>query len=72
MGAVDYIDPEQVSDEKGPSLRQVYRLAGVALDARGREWPQSKREATELINELQLEPVMRALADAPGAWAQTS
>jgi hypothetical protein len=72
MGAVDYINPEQVSDEIGPSRRQVYKLAAVALEALGREWPHSKREATELINELQLEPLMRVLEDAPGAWVQAS
>jgi hypothetical protein len=38
----------------------------------GREWPQSKREATELINELQLEPVLRALENTPDPWVQAS
>jgi hypothetical protein len=50
--------------------RQIYKVAEVALAALGRTWPQTARDATELINELQLEPVIRALTEQPEGWAQ--
>jgi hypothetical protein len=71
MDGLDYIDPQGVSDERRPSGRQIYKVAQVALAALGRSWPQTARDATELINELQLEPIIRALGEHPEAWAHT-
>ena len=53
MGQSDYIDPDQVSDQRPPTGKQWFKIAEVALAALQRDKPQSRREATALINDLQ-------------------
>lgn len=61
MGEIDYIEPEHVSDGMSPTSRQIYKLASVALDSIGLEWPESRRDATALINQLQIAATLRKI-----------
>lgn len=71
MGQLAQIDPTRVSSDKAPSAKQIYVIAHLALEALGKEWPENRREASELIGELEVEPAVRALASSPEAWLQT-
>jgi hypothetical protein len=46
------VDPARVSDDKAPTTRQIYTLAHLALEQLGYKWPESRREASELIWEF--------------------
>jgi hypothetical protein len=72
LGALTDIDPARVSAQKAPSCKQVYVIAHLALEALGHDWPDSRRQASELIRELEVEPLERALAGTPSAWLEPS
>jgi hypothetical protein len=72
MEALAYVDPARVSSQKAPTAKQVYVIAHLALEVLGRSWPDSRRDASDLIRELEFEPVVRALANTPSAWLETN
>jgi hypothetical protein len=43
---------ERASTDRKPSARQVYAIAHLALDALEVDWPESRRDASELISRL--------------------
>jgi len=61
MRQIDFIAPENVSDEIGPTMRQIYKLAAVAVDALGLDWPENRRDATALINQVQIAATLRRI-----------
>jgi len=69
LGQLAYIDPTRISANKAPTVKQVYAIAHLAVQALEREWPSSRREASELITELEVEPAVRTL-DAAGGWIE--
>jgi hypothetical protein len=66
----EYIDPSQVSDDRAPTARQWFTIAAVALEALGHDQPQSRREATALINDLLQTNALRQSVAWPQIWTQ--
>lgn len=60
-----------MSTEKNPSAKQVYKIAHLAVEALGHEWPEHRQAASDLITELEVEPVVRALGESDEAWLET-
>ena len=68
----DYIDPDQVSDRCAPTRKQWFKIAEVAIEALGRDKPQTRREATALINDLQQSTALAGVANWRPLWTQSN
>ena len=54
-----YVDPGAVSDSKPPTLKQVYKLLREILDLADVPWPETRRDMSVFIGELELRRFMR-------------
>jgi hypothetical protein len=67
---IGYIDPEYVSEDRPPTRAQWWALAQVALKTLGENPPETRREATELINKLHTTISIGRLPALRTLWSQ--
>jgi hypothetical protein len=59
------VDPGKVSADRKPTARQVYAAARLAFELLGEDWPDSRRDMSELIGRLQGATSPAAAAEIP-------